>query len=171
MNNSISGLEEKEFSRSLGKARKILEGYESTITAHLTLFLYTNDVIGDCSSHWVEEFYGFINNAMRGFPEKNKTLVRKFSYTELFPHFLGGELDGYDAALNDVITKLKSEATPIGKSALSLVNSNFSLIQDALKLLCSKWDDIKKKLNRLITSDDKELIRQSLVDVRSKYKQ
>lgn len=164
-------LEDKEFSRSLGKGRKTMVGYESIITAHLALYLYTNDVIGDCSDHWTREFYSFISDAMREFPEKNKTVVRKFSYSEMFPHFLGGETDGYDTAFNNLVDKLEDELTTTGRKALNLVKSNFDVVLNALKMLCDEWDKIKKKLNRLITSNDKEDIHQSLINVRNKYKQ
>lgn len=151
----------KNFS-SIGEVRGIIGNKEGILVAHILLFIYSKS--NDPINHWSTEIGNFI--FIPKISSLSKNFVKNLDYSELFPHYLGGDISNDQK--NKAINKIKEE----DKSKLFLIDYldyDNPLTRRILMDLSDELNNLKNKNRRALNRVDRDDLYKILYNLRSKY--
>lgn len=155
-------LREILFSKSLSEVRKTFGSYESSIAAHVLMFIKSDEV----SEYWIHEISRFVTDKIQDLDRKQ---YKNMSYKNLFPYYLMGESSRKNQVINKAKKKIVDEDDPNFSNLPRYLDSD--LIVNILDEFSTGLDYLKDKYKRtLALSTDEDEIGEVLIRIRDKYK-
>lgn len=157
----FSNLRDKIFSKSLSDIRKRSGDYESSISAHLLMFLTLDEI----NEYWIHEITRFISDKIK---DLDKKFVKNFDYELMFPYYIGNNQSIKNSTISQARKKIIEDNEVSIRYSVKYLDSD--ILKNTLSELVYELNKLKYSLNRTIDlSKDEDEMNIILTNLYNKY--